>query len=194
MLEILLPQLRVWNMWRTSTTTPRGLNVLLQAYLHTGHLPEAGGIAISWFAVHNDVSGITAYADALIGAGRYDEAYSCLRQIPERMLAGIRQDSGDTASFNWAGPGEHGIFGDIARSPAKAGEQTHLTEIYELLAHAYTQSGDFEKARDYYLKLTQLEPHNQLHADNYQQGCIQAGTTTTSRGLITAEEGSVIVG
>jgi len=74
----------------------------------------------------------------------------------------------------------------------KAGEQTHLTEIYELLAHAYTQSGDFEKARDYYLKLTQLEPHNQLHADNYQQVASKLGTTTTSRGLITAEEGSVM--
>ena len=51
----------------------------------------------------------------------------------------------------------------------KAGENTHLTEVYELLAHAYVQAGELEKARDYYLKLTQLEPENQLHARNYQQ-------------------------
>ncbi len=51
----------------------------------------------------------------------------------------------------------------------KAADTTHLTEVYELLAHAYVQSGELEKARDYYLKLTQLEPENQLHARNYQQ-------------------------
>ena len=42
----------------------------------------------------------------------------------------------------------------------KAGQNTHQTEIYELLAHGYVQSGDLEKAREYYSKLMQLEPAN----------------------------------
>jgi tetratricopeptide (TPR) repeat protein len=74
----------------------------------------------------------------------------------------------------------------------KAADNTHLTEVYELLAHAYVQAGELEKARDYYLKLTQLEPENQLHARNYQQVVGRLGTPSSSR-LITPEEGAVMV-
>ena len=75
---------------------------------------------------------------------------------------------------------------------AKAGENSHLTEVYELLAHAYVQSGDLDKARDYYLKLTQLEPQNQLHARNYQQIVEKLGGAAAPR-LISAEEGSILI-
>src|SRR5207244_10818534 len=49
------------------------------------------------------------------------------------------------------------------------------------------------KARDYYLKLTQLEPQNQLHTRNYQQVLARLGGTTSSARLITVEEGAVLV-
>jgi tetratricopeptide (TPR) repeat protein len=75
----------------------------------------------------------------------------------------------------------------------KAGETTHVTEVYELLAHAFVQTGELEKARDYYLKLTQLEPQNQLHANNYQQVVSRLGGSVPSSRLITAEEGAVLV-
>src|SRR5882724_3928513 len=171
-----------------------GLTVLLQAYLQTGRLTEAGGIANKLATVHNDIGGVTAYADALISAGQYDNALQVFVAYSDRMLAGDSTKILDTL---------HQLIGHVRESTAslevllellqKAGEQTHLTEIYELLAHAYTQSGDFEKARDFYLKLTQLEPHNQLHADNYQQVASKLGTPSASKSLITAEEGAVIV-
>ncbi len=75
----------------------------------------------------------------------------------------------------------------------KAGDSTHITEIYELLAHASVHSGKLDKARDYYLKLTQLEPQNQLHARNYQQVLSKLGVGTAGVRLITAEEGAVLV-
>src|SRR6185369_763843 len=71
-------------------------------------------------------------------------------------------------------------------------DTTHITELYELLAHASVQAGQLEKARDYYLKLTQLEPQNQLHARNYQQVMSKLGSPTGTK-LITAEEGAVLV-
>ena len=74
----------------------------------------------------------------------------------------------------------------------KAGENAHLTEIYELLAHGYVQTGDLEKAREYYYKLTQLEPANPMHAQNYQQVLDKVGTATTSN-RITAEEAAALV-
>jgi tetratricopeptide (TPR) repeat protein len=171
-----------------------GLTVLLQAYLQTGQLTEAGGIANKLSTVHNDISGITAYADALIAAGQHENALQVYAANSDRLLAGDSSKILDAL---------HGLIGHVQENTAslellldllqKAGEQTHLAEIYELLAHAYTQSGEYEKARDYYLKLTQLEPQNQLHQDNYQQVVARLGGSTTSKSLITAEEGAVIV-
>ena len=171
-----------------------GLNVLMQAYLQNGRLTEAGGIANKLATVHNDIAGITTYADALIGAGRYEDALQVFEKNSDRLLAGDSTKILETL---------HYMIGHLREKPAaleslvdllqKAGEQTHLTEIYELLAHAYTQSEQYEKARDYYLKLTQLEPQNQLHATNYQQVVAKLGGRSTAKALITAEEGAVMI-
>jgi len=173
---------------------PEGLNVLLQAYLQTGQLNEAGGIAHKLATVHNDINGTTAYADALVAGGQYESALHVFASNSDRIMAGDSSKILETL---------HSLIGHVRESTAaletlldllkKAGEQTHLAEIYELLAHAYTQSEQYEKARDFYLMLTQLEPHNQLHADNYQQVAGKLGSAGTTKSLITAEEGAVIV-
>ena len=46
-------------------THPDGLRTLLQAYLQTGRLPEAGTLAAKLLTVHNDIGAILSYADAL---------------------------------------------------------------------------------------------------------------------------------
>jgi tetratricopeptide (TPR) repeat protein len=172
---------------------PDGLRLLLQAYLQTGHLAEAGNLATKLFSVHNDTAAITSYCDALVDAGRYDEALQVYAQYADRLLAG---DSGKVLESL------HSIIGHVRDNTNaletvlgilnKAGENTHATEIYELLAHAFVQSGQLDKARDYYLKLTQLEPQNQLHARNYQQVMAKLGGAAGTH-LITAEEGAVLV-
>jgi tetratricopeptide (TPR) repeat protein len=172
---------------------PDGLRTLLQAYLQTGRLPEAGNLAAKLFSVHNDVGALLSYADALIAAGQFEDALQLYQQHSDRLLAA---DSGKILE------NLHSLIGHVRENTAalemllvllnKAGDNTHLTEVYELLAHGYVQSGELEKARDYYLKLTQLEPENQLHARNYQQVIGRLGTPSTSR-LITPEEGAVLV-
>jgi pilus assembly protein FimV len=172
---------------------PDGLRTLLQAYLQTGRLPEAGTLATKLFSVHNDIGALLSYADALIQAGQFDDALQVYEQHSERLLAA---DAGKILE------NLHSLIGHVREdTPAlemlldllnKAGDNTHLTEVYELLAHAYTQAGELEKARDYYLKLTQLEPENQLHARNYQQVAGRLGTPSSSH-LITPEEGAVMV-
>jgi tetratricopeptide (TPR) repeat protein len=172
---------------------PDGLRTLLQAYLQTGRLPEAGTLAAKLFSVHNDIGAILSYADALIAAGQFEEALQVYQQHSDRLLAA---DSGKILE------NLHSLIGHVRESTAalemlldllnKAGDSSHLTEIYELLAHGYVQSVELEKARDYYLKLTQLEPENQLHARNYQQVIGRLGTPTSSH-LITPEEGAVMV-
>src|SRR3989441_2938917 len=175
-------------------THPDGLRALLQAYLQSERLPEAATLAAKLFTVHNDTGAITGYADALAAAGRFQDMLQLYNQYADRLLA---TDSAKVLESL------HSIIGHVRESaPAletllelfrKAGDNSHITEVYELLAHACVHSVELEKARDYYLKLTQLEPENQLHTRNYQQVIARLGGSTSSVRLITAEEGAVLV-
>jgi pilus assembly protein FimV len=175
-------------------SNPDGLRTLMQAYLQSGRVADAGALATKLLSVHNDVGAALSYADALVSAGNFEEALQVYEQHCERLLAA---DSGKVLQTL------HSLIGHVRDNPAdlekllsilqKAGDTTHVTEIYELLAHASVQSGDLEKARDYYLKLTQLEPENQIHARNYQQVLGKLGGSSTGEHLITAEEGAILV-
>jgi len=174
-------------------SNPDGLRTLMQAYLQSDRLADAGALAAKLLSVHNDVSAVLNYADALLAAGHFEEALQVYEQNCERLLAA---DSGKVLQSL------HSLISHVRDNTAglekllgilqRAGDTTHVSEIYELLAHASVQSGELEKARDYYLKLTQLEPENQLHARNYQQVLEKLGSSPGAQ-LITAEEGAVLV-
>ena len=166
---------------------------LLKAYLKTGRLSDAGTLASKLLAVHNDLAAISAFTDALMQAGQYENALQVYDQHAERLLA---EDS-DKVLKNL-----HSIIGHVRDNPAslekllalfqKAGESTHITEVIELLAHASVQSGDLPRARDLYQKLATMEPSNPLHMNNYQQVVSQIGGDSRAK-LISAEEAAVIV-
>jgi tetratricopeptide (TPR) repeat protein len=174
-------------------SNPDGLRDLLKAYLKIGRLSDAGTLASKLQAVHNDLGAISAFTDALMQAGQYENALQVYEQHAERLLA---EDS-DKVLRNL-----HSIIGHVRDNPAsleklldlfqKAGESTHITEVMELLAHASVQSGDLPRARDLYRKLATMEPGNPLHMGNYQQVVSQIGGDA-SRSLISAEEAAVIV-
>ena len=174
-------------------SNPEGLRVLFQAYLRAKNFGEAGTLATKLANVHDDGAAITEYADALIAAQQYREALQVyeqhadrlLRNDPAKLIEALRPIIGHVKDDTEALEG-------VLALQQKAGENTHVTEIYELLAHAYVQSDNLEKARDYYLKLMQLEPANQMHARNYQQVLEKQGTSSGPH-LITAEEGAVLV-
>jgi tetratricopeptide (TPR) repeat protein len=170
-----------------------GLSGLFRAYLQTARWSDAGILAKKLLSLHNDVAAVRSYAAALLSAAQYEEALAVYREHADRLLAS------DPASLLES---LHSIIGHVRQNPQaledlldlfkQAGESTHFTEIYELLGHAYVQSGNFAKARDYYFKLTQLEPQNQLHTNNYQQVLAKLGSPSGS-GLITSEEGAALV-
>ncbi len=172
---------------------PEGLRSLFQAYLQLGRLQDAGPLAGKLFSVHNDAQAILGYAGALISAGRFDEALQLYQQFADRLLAVDATKVLDSLHA-LIGPvrGNTGALEILLSILNRAGENTHLTEVYELLAHSAVQSGDLAKARDYYLKLTQLEPQNALHAGNYQQVVHRLGESA-STSLITVEEGTTLV-
>ncbi len=174
-------------------SNPDGLRDLLKAYLKTGRLSDAGTLATKLHTVHNDLTAISILADALMQAGQYENALQVYDQHADRLLA---EDSGKVLK------NLHSIIGYVRDNPAsleklldlfqKSGENTHIAEVLELLAHASVQSGDLPRARDLYQKLATMEPGNPLHMNNYQQVVSQLGGPSATK-LISAEEAAVIV-
>ena len=174
-------------------SNPDGLRDLLKAYLVTGQLSDAGTIANKLLTVHNDLTAISSFTDALMQAGQYESALQVYDQHAERLLAENSSKVLDSL---------HTIIGHVRDNPDslqklldlfnKAGENTHTSEVMELLAHASVQSGDLNRSRDLYQKLAQLEPQNALHMQNYQQVVSQLGGTSGSK-LITPEEAVVLL-
>src|SRR5580700_9488105 len=174
-------------------SNPEGLRDLLKAYLQTGQLSEAGGIASKLLTVHNDLPAISSFADALMQAGQYENALQVFDQHAERLLAENSDKVLDSL---------HTIIGHVRDNPDslqklldlfhKAGENTHVSEVTELPAHASVQSGDLPRARDLYQKLATMEPQNPLHMQNYQQVVSQLGGPSGSK-LITPEEAVVLI-
>ncbi len=175
-------------------SNPEGLRDLLKAYLQAGRLSDAGPIAGKLLTVHNDLSATSDFADALMQAGQFESALQVYDDNAERLLA---EDPEKILNHL------HGIIGHVRDNPAslekllalfnKAGENTHTTEVTELLAHASVQSGDFVRARDLYQKLSQREPDNTMHLQNYEQMLARLGGVSGGARLITPEEAAVIV-
>src|SRR6516164_9427556 len=172
---------------------PDGLRDLLKAYLQLGRTPDAAVVAVKLLNVHNDADGLSAVADAMMQGAQYSEALAFYSEHCERMLAA---DSAKVLQ------NLHSIIGHVRDNPQhlhmlldlfqRAGEETHVNEVHELLAHACVQSGELQQARDLYQKLAAAEPGNALHMQNYEQVVSMMGDRTSSR-LITAEEGAVII-
>ena len=174
-------------------SNPDALRDLLKAYLQTGQLSDAGAVASKLLTVHNDLSAVASFADALMQAGQFENALQVYDQHAERLLA----ENSDKVLQNL-----HTIIGHVRENPdslqklldlfQKAGETTHIGEVTELLAHASVQAGDLSRAKDLYQKLAQIEPQNALHMQNYQQVASQLGGASGGK-LITPEEAVVLI-
>jgi pilus assembly protein FimV len=173
---------------------PEALRGLFQCYLQLGRVADAGSLAPKLFPLETSVPSISSYVDALLAASQYDEALAVYQTYGERLLA---HDS--TRYLNSL----HSLIGPVSVDTNalvsilgllnKAGDKSHDTEIYELLANAFVQSGEFAKARDYYAQLMQLEPQNNLHSQNHKQVLARLGDSAKSPSLMTPEEGLVLV-
>ena len=173
---------------------PEGMKSLLQAYLATDKLSDAGVLATKLLTVHDDIGGISNFVAALMKGGLYQDALNVYHQYSDRLLADEQRAKGLENL--------HAIIGHVREEPEslemlmdllqKAGETTHVNEITELLAHASVKKGDLEKARELYQYLTTVEPQNPIHTQNLQQVSARMGDIPRSD-VITPEEGAVIL-
>jgi pilus assembly protein FimV len=171
-----------------------GLRALFQSYLQTKRFDDAYALVQKLANVHNDISAVFEFANALAESQRHHDALKVYTDFSDLLL---RTDSGKLFESVRALLGcvkdDTQLLEMALAIFQKGGETTQFTDLYELLAHGYVQSGELEKAREYYKKLMQLEPANQMHATNYQQVTERLGASGSVPHLITAEEGASIV-
>jgi tetratricopeptide (TPR) repeat protein len=168
---------------------PDALRALIRAHLLLNQKDQAEPIANKLLSVHNDIGGLTTFAEALMAAGELEKAIAVYDQYADKLLAANPTGiiTALHSSINKIKDNAPAL--QILRSVyLKARDTTHLNEVSELLAHAYVVENQLEKARDLYKELSDLEPENPLHASNYKQILARLGDSA-SRPL-TAEEGS----
>jgi tetratricopeptide (TPR) repeat protein len=172
---------------------PDGLRDLLRAYLQAGRLGEAEAVAAKLLSAHNDVEGMFSYIDALVQNGGHEEALQVIDRHSDRLLAGNSVKVLETLRSSISPvSGNPVALEKLIELFHRAGDQSHINEVNELLAHASVQSGDLARARDLYQQLAEQEPQNPMHMQNYQQVVGMMGGSSGSK-LLTVEEGIVLV-
>ena len=171
-------------------SNPDALGILLRAYLQVKDLVNAETVARNLVAQHKDFSGIQALAETKMAAGSYQESLALYREFSGQLSLGnteslqhglesaLHKVSGDAALLE--------IVRELYR---KLGDQSHISESTELMAHALVQAGDLKRARDLYRELADTEPENPIHEQNYRQVLSKLGEDAAVRPL-TAAEGS----
>lgn len=175
---------------------PEGLHQLLKARLLAGKFQDAEPLARKLASVHNDFSGVLALAEGLGKGGQAERALSLYEEFSDRLLAGDNAEAVSALQRLISRVKESAAALERLRTLLiKAGSTTHISEVNELLAHAWVQAGELVKARDLYKELAELEPTNQEHMQNYHQVMARLGEEPTARPLEPEErEQAVFVG
>lgn len=163
---------------------PEGLHSLLQAKLKSGLMEEAEEAASKLATAHKDLSGISELAQWYVANNQVGTALKLYDSYADRFIAG------DRTAFEEA---IHPLISHVKNDPQalsttlrlleKAGDSSHNAEIMELQAHAFAQKGDYKAARDLYKKLSEIEPENSLHSQNYKQMLSKLGEDPATRVL-----------
>lgn len=173
---------------------PDGLRALLRAKLQSNVAEGSEALAVKLFTVHQDLTGITALAEWQVAHNHAEDALKLYDQYADRFFSHGPSALTDTlypliARVRDNPPGLERML----RLLQKAGDTSHLNEVMELLAHARVQTGDFEEARDLYKQLSELEPENPLHVQNYRQMLARLGEDPMNRPLTVAESNQALM-
>src|SRR5262245_26537424 len=171
-------------------TRPEALQALLNAKLQAGRYDDARALSKKLLTAHNDPSGLVMTAEALMAAGEFERALGVYADHSDRLLGANSEQLINTlvSSINRVKENA-GALAKLRSILKGAGDQVHINEVTELLAHAYVQEGQLASAGDLYKELSELEPQNPLHAQNYKQIQAKLGQDSAQREL-TAEEGA----
>lgn len=174
---------------------PEVVRTLLQSYLQTGDFEKADPLIAKIAAEQNDPSVITQYASVLLDAGKAEQAVGVYERYAEKFLPANSQVlidalSASVSKTKESAPALQSTLALLQRAGAAA---PSLCEVQELLAHAYVQSAQLQQAADLYQALSQAEPENPLHEQNYRQIIARMGKDAVTRELTTEEGGQALM-
>ena len=159
---------------------PDGLRDLLKAYLQTGQLSEAGTIANKLLTVHNDLTAISSFADALMQAGQYENCSAGLRPARRATAGGeLRQGARQPAHDHRPRARQSRLPAEAAR-PVQQGRRDHARQRSHAncwLMPASSPAICLAPAT-FTRSWRTIEPQNPLHMQNYQQVVSQLGGTS----------------
>lgn len=173
---------------------PDALQPLLQAYLKAGNFEQADPLAAKLLDLHGDFAGLSACAEALMKAGKFESALAVYEKHADKFLSGNSQALVEslTASISKVKDSTPALQAMLSLfQKARAGNV--IREVQELLAHAYVQSDELQKAADLYRELSEAEPENPLHQQNYRQLIARMGKDSATRELSTEEGGQALM-
>src|SRR2546423_7109544 len=144
-------------------TRPDALRALMMAHIQEHKLDEADKIANKLMTQHNDPSGLSSYAEAVLAAGQVEPALKIYDKYYDKLLAGsptavIQKLISSMDKLTENAPALEMLRGIFV----KAGEHTRMNEINEAVAHGCVQCGQLGKASDIYKELSELEAENPL--------------------------------
>lgn len=167
---------------------PDGLRALLRAKLHTGNADGVEEVAEKLLTRHNDTTGVSTVAQWYVTNNREESALRLYEKHAERLFGGnpaaLQETLAPLANRVQNNPAALAILNRLTN---QSGGHAQTAEVIEIQAHAAAQKGNFTEARDLYQKLTQLEPENALHAQNYKQMLAKLGEDSATR-ILSPEE------
>ncbi len=167
---------------------PDGLRALLRAKLHTGSAEGVEAIAGKLLTAHNDATGVSTLAQWCVTNNQVESALRLYERYADRIFAGNPTALQDTlsplASRVKDNPAAMAILNRLTH---RAGDHAQTAEMIEAQADAAAKRGSFAEARDLYMKLTEMEPENALHAQSYKQMLAKLGEDSATR-ILTPDE------
>ena len=167
---------------------PDALGILLRAHLQVKDVASAEKVARNLAVQYKDFSGIQALAEALLAAGSYQESLALYREFSGQLsLSNTESLNHGLESALYKVRDDAPLLEFVRELYRKLGDQPHVSESTELLAHALVQAGDLKRARDLYRELVETEPENPMHEQQYRQVLAKLGEDAALRPLTAAE-------
>ncbi|HEY7403979.1 MAG TPA: tetratricopeptide repeat protein, partial [Candidatus Angelobacter sp.] len=168
---------------------PDALRGLLRAKLQTGSSDGVDSIAGKLLTRHNDASGVATAAQWYATNNHIESALRLYENYADRMFAGnqaaLQEAVSPLAGRAQGNPAALTILNRLLNQAPVDHAQT--AELIEQRANAAAQKGDFAEARDLYKRLSEMEPENAHHAQNYKQMLVKLGEDSATR-ILTPEE------
>jgi tetratricopeptide (TPR) repeat protein len=167
---------------------PEILRALLRARLSSEEVEGAESDAQTLLDRHNDTTGISTLAEWYVNQGHVSRAVSLYERNAARLFGPDAAALQNTL---------HSLIDKVKNDPEAlnrlqrllqpGGESAPNAEMLEVQAHAFAQKGEYAQARDLYKRLSEIEPENALHNQNYRQMLAKLGEDPATR-ILTPEE------